>query len=70
MNPIPLLALILTLSTISAIQIPIQQGEYKCMLVYAAGHDETIKIDIEFPYIDGWNEYDSYYLTIRNTKTH
>ena len=53
-----------------AIIVPLKQGEFKCMLVYSMGNDETIKIDITFPHILGWDKNDFYYLSLRNTKTH
>lgn len=39
---------------LSAIQIPLKQGQTKCMLIYATAREETIKIDIDFPYINQW----------------
>lgn len=52
------------------IQIPLKQGQFRCMLVYSVGNDETVKIDINFPRLKDWTEKeDKYSLTMRNTKT-
>ena len=49
-----LIGLLLLAALISGIQIPLRQGQSKCMLVYTTAHEETIKIDIDFPYVSGW----------------
>ena len=66
-----LLALVLLMG--EAIKIPVEQGQFRCMLIYSMGGDETIKIDINFPQIEKAVDYENsayYHLTLRNTKTH
>ena len=55
-------------STLS-ILIPLSQHDFRCMLIYSMGNDETVKIDINFPYVKGWLEEDHYHISLRNTKT-
>jgi hypothetical protein len=63
------LAISILITTVASIQIPLTQSQFRCMLVYSAGNDETVKIDINFPHIPHWTDQDRYYLTLRNTKT-
>lgn len=40
----------------NSIKMPVEQGEFRCMLIYSMGGDDTIKIDILFPQL-GVTEY-------------
>ena len=44
-----ILAISLLAVICEGIHIPIRQGEFRCMLVYSFGQDETVKIDINLP---------------------
>lgn len=64
-----LLLLSLTIQISESIQIPLRQGQFRCMLIYSMFQNETVKADINFPRLLNWQEGDKYYLTLRNTKT-
>lgn len=64
-----LLLLSVAIKISESIQIPLKQGQFRCMLIYSMFQNETVKTDINFPRLLNWQEGDKYYLTLRNTKT-
>ena len=55
-----ILVLLAAVGMVSSILIPLRQHDYQCMLLYSMGNDNSVKLDIHFPFVLVWDRKDYY----------